>query len=100
MSMNTASDIGHRIRHARKAAALTQKELAERVGYSSANYISKLESGQMPSIENALLLHHLAVATGVDVSFLMFGQTQPTLHDVMVELGEHRRLLEKILASG
>jgi len=60
------SNFGPVLRQFRLAAGLTQEELAARLGYATANYISCLEIGtRKPSVE---LLFKIAAAVGVKAS--------------------------------
>lgn len=63
-------EIGHRISVARTHSGLSQTVLAHAVGYSAANPISKLENGQMASLD-IVTLARIAHAFGVDVDFLV-----------------------------
>jgi len=59
-------DFGPVLRQLRLAAGLTQEELASRLGYATANYVSCLEIGtRKPSVE---LLFKIAAALGVKAS--------------------------------
>ena len=57
------------LRKIRLAAGLTQEELATRLGYETANYVSCLEIGvRKPSVE---LLFKMAAALGIKASQLI-----------------------------
>ncbi len=71
MSLNKA--IGDRLREARRAAGLSQRELAE-PGVSYA-YISRIEAGvRTPSVK---VLRKVAPKLGVSVSWLETGRDDP-----------------------
>ena len=65
-NLSVQSDFGPVLRQFRNAAGLTQEELATRLGYATANYVSCLEIGtRKPSVE---LLFKIAVALDVKAS--------------------------------
>jgi transcriptional regulator with XRE-family HTH domain len=69
-----AAAIGRRLREAREAAGLSQRDLAE-PGASYA-YISRIEAGmRLPSIR---VLRKLAPKLGVSVSWLETGEEDPS----------------------
>ena len=69
------ADFGPALRHFRLAAGITQEELAARLGYATANYISCLELGtRKPSVE---LLFKIAVALGVKASQIITEMENP-----------------------
>lgn len=71
---NIGMSIGSRIKEARKAAKLTQKELAKRVGMAQAS-LSELETGESQS---TTLVASLAAALGVSALWLETGKGQAT----------------------
>ena len=73
MSEDVRRMVGRNVQRLRKAAGLTQAELAERMGVDRA-YVSGLELGQRnPTI---VTLWHIAKALGVKVR-LFFGEERP-----------------------
>jgi transcriptional regulator with XRE-family HTH domain len=90
-------DIGQRIREARIQAGMSQTELANAMGYSGANSISKLESGKVTSVDVMLLLQ-IARHTGVDISFLVMGHGAllKELRAMRHQIELRRRELEKM----
>jgi len=85
--------IGERIKQARKAAGLSQRALAEKVGVS-AMAISKFENGQLTPASGTLLT--LADAVGVRVEYF-FRTARVTL--ATVEYRKRSRLSKKVLAQ-
>jgi phage repressor protein C with HTH and peptisase S24 domain len=69
---NIGMSIGSRIKEARKAAKLTQKELAKKVGMAQAS-LSELETGESQS---TTLVASLAAALGVSALWLETGKGQ------------------------
>ena len=68
-------DFGPALRQFRLAAGITQEELAARLGYATANYISCLEIGtRKPSVE---LLFKIAAALGVKPSQIITKMENP-----------------------
>ena len=66
-----ASDVGHRLREARKTAGLTLRELAERAGIANYQTIDNIERArQRASIDQ---IESLARALGVLPAWLAFG---------------------------
>ena len=66
-----ASDVGHRLREARKTAGLTLRELAERAGIANYQTIDNIERArQRASIDQ---IESLARALGVSASWMAFG---------------------------
>lgn len=64
------SIIGQRIRNARREAALTQEELAEKIK-TSTNYLSRIENGRVrPNLE---MLDKISSNVNVSLSFLFDG---------------------------
>jgi transcriptional regulator with XRE-family HTH domain len=78
---------------------MTQKHLAEAVGYSAANPISKLESGHVASID-VVLLTRIAEATKVPLAWLLGRGPETEPSEVWRVLLEHSqrqlRLLQRI----
>jgi len=69
------SDFGPVLRQFRQTAGITQEELAARLGYATANYISCLEVGtRKPSVE---LLFKIAAALGVKASQIITAMENP-----------------------
>ena len=67
-----ASDVGYRLREARKAAGLTLRELAERAGIANYQTIDNIERArQRASVDQ---IESLARALGVSASWLAFGE--------------------------
>lgn len=60
--------LGSRLKHAREAAGLTQKQLAERTGMSGQSSIEAIEKGRS---KNPTKLHEIAKACGVTVDWLL-----------------------------
>lgn len=60
-----AAEVGERIRAAREAAQLSQRELAERMGTSQAA-VARLEGGGVGA--TLTTLHRVAVALGMELS--------------------------------
>ena len=66
-----ASDVGHRLREARKAASLTLRELAERAGIANYQTVDNIERArQRASVDQ---IESLARALGVSPAWLAFG---------------------------
>ena len=66
-----ASDVGHRLREARKAAGLTLRELAEHAGIANYQTIDNIERArQRASVDQ---IESLARALGVSASWMAFG---------------------------
>ena len=66
-----ASDVGKRLREARKAAGLTLRELAERAGIANYQTIDNIERGkQRASVDQ---IESLAHALGISPAWLAFG---------------------------
>jgi len=66
--LDPAVHVGRRIHDARKAAGLTQHELATRLG-TTQEYVSRVERGKAtPSVEN---LYRWATAVEVDAGWLL-----------------------------
>jgi len=66
-----ASDVGHRLREARKASGLTLRELAERAGIANYQTIDNIERArQRASVDQ---IESLAHALGVSPAWLAFG---------------------------
>ena len=66
-----ASEVGLRLREARKAAGLTLRELAARVGIANYQTIDNIERGrQRASVDQ---IESLARALGVSASWMAFG---------------------------
>lgn len=72
MKPDTSDTFGARLRSARKAKHLTQKQLAKAVGIAQPS-LSDLESGKSkaPRLETAMALHGYL---GVSLQWLMFGE--------------------------
>ncbi|MGW7402367.1 helix-turn-helix domain-containing protein [Streptomyces sp. NPDC054833] len=80
--MNISSDVGSRIRRLRRAAGLSQADLAG--GELSPSYVSLLEAGKRtPSLD---VLAQLAQRLGCDVSELTGGPVEATIGDLEVKL--------------
>lgn len=62
--------IGERIRSAREALGISQTVLAQEIGYIGANPVSKLETGQMASLDVARLAA-IARACDVEMTWLL-----------------------------
>lgn len=67
--------VSERLAWARDVAEMTQRELATRAGVSSV-CVSTLESGRRQGT-NTLTLRKLAVALGVTVGWLAYGEGEP-----------------------
>ena len=66
-----ASDVGHRLREARKTAGLTLRELAERAGITNYQTIDNIERArQRASVDQ---IESLARALGISPAWLAFG---------------------------
>ena len=66
-----ASDVGKRLREARKAAGLTLRELANEAGFANYQTIDNIERGkQRASVDQ---IESLARALGVSASWMAFG---------------------------
>ena len=66
-----ASDVGHRLREARKAAGLTLRELAERAGIANYQTVDNIERArQRASVDQ---IESLARALSVSPAWLAFG---------------------------
>ena len=66
-----ANEVGLRLREARKAAGLTLRELAARVGIANYQTIDNIERGrQRASVDQ---IESLARALGVSASWMAFG---------------------------
>jgi ribosome-binding protein aMBF1 (putative translation factor) len=63
------SDIGMNIEYARKDKGLTQKQLAELIGYKSASFISRLERSETTSMTHEQL-EKIPKALGVEDEYL------------------------------
>lgn len=63
-------EIGHRIAVARTRAGWNQTRLAQTLGYTGANTISKLECGQMASVD-IVMLARIAHELDVDVEYFV-----------------------------
>ena len=75
MEKSEQTDFGPVLRQFRLAARITQEELAARLGYATANYISCLEIGtKKPSVE---LLFKIAAALGVKASQIITVMENP-----------------------
>jgi len=66
---NQSMSIGQRIRNAREKSGVSQKKLAELVGYESSTAISLIESGQREV--GAKTLEKIAEVLKCDVNFLL-----------------------------
>lgn len=67
-----ASDVGKRLREARKAAGLTLRELCQRAGLANYQTIDNIERGrQRASVDQ---IESLARALGVSASWMAFGE--------------------------
>lgn len=77
---NIGMSIGSRIREARRAAKMTQKELAKKVGLAQAS-LSELETGES---QGTTMIASFAAALGVSALWLETGKgpTTPELHVV------------------
>ena len=80
--MHTVTDMGQKVQEARKSAALTQQQLAARVGMRQAA-LSRFERGRGNDFSLARFLR-LAQALGYNVA-LVSADRKPTLHDVLEE---------------
>ena len=66
-----ASDVGHRLREARKAAGLTLRELAKEAGFANHQTVNNIERGtQRASVDQ---IESLARALGISPAWLAFG---------------------------
>jgi transcriptional regulator with XRE-family HTH domain len=98
--------IGGRIRDARKAAGLTQRELAQKLGVRNTT-VSKWESGAVRQIPTERLMA-LAGALGETPSGLLgwdmaksrMESAGVTVNDLSEELGLPRRSMEKAVRNG
>lgn len=78
-----AKEFGKRLQSARKLRKLTQGELAERVGLSNSQHISRIERGEkVCSID---LLVELAFVLDVSTDYLLTGK-QPGVEHIKDEL--------------
>ena len=69
-----ANEVGLRLREARKAAGLTLRELAARVGIANYQTIDNIERGkQRASVDQ---IESLAHALGISPAWLAFGSTK------------------------
>ena len=69
-----ANEVGLRLREARKAAGLTLRELAARVGIANYQTIDNIERGrQRASVDQ---IESLAHALGISPTWLAFGSTK------------------------
>ena len=79
---------GDRIRTARNAAGLTQKELADKLSYKSASTIAKLENGENELTQSKIM--EMASALGVSYGYLMgdntTGKTPQNIVDILRKL--------------
>lgn len=66
---NTYNLIGKRIREARESAGLSQRELAEKIGYESSTAISYIESGERKV--SVIDLEKMAEILGRDIRFFL-----------------------------
>ena len=82
---------GERIKQARKAAGLTQTELAEKIGVKF-SAIHKYESGMVVNLKRETIAA-LAEALDVKPSWLMCMDDDP-VHELARQTAEHQRLLE------
>ncbi|EGE15019.1 helix-turn-helix domain-containing protein, partial [Moraxella catarrhalis] len=68
-------ELKNRLKHARKAKGLTQKQVTEQIKGLSQSAYSQLESGKSKSTTRAVELAHLF---GVDVHWLISGEGEMT----------------------
>lgn len=69
--MTAAEDFGRRLRERRIELKMTQRQLAEKAGFSNAAGISRIEAGQVePGLSNAV---SLANAAEIDLGTLVYG---------------------------
>ncbi len=73
-------DTGTKLKHARRAAGLSQTELAERANVSRAR-IDAIENGRAPEVGLKLLLR-LLHTLGLDLRLVTFNNNRPTLEDL------------------
>lgn len=83
--------IGRRIREKRKEAGLSQKELAVKVGLSTAS-ISKYEHGKVEDATHSMLIQ-FAMVLHVSVSWLL-GIHETSFSDLNTLSSEEQRLLD------
>ena len=76
--------MGARIREAREAAGLTQKELAEKLSYKSASTIAKIEKGKNNLTQKKIIA--VASVLGVTVGYLMGDKQEPILCNNVVDI--------------
>ena len=70
-----ASDVGKRLREARKAAGLALRELCQRAGLANYQTIDNIERGrQRASVDQ---IESLAHALGISPAWLAFGTENP-----------------------
>jgi transcriptional regulator with XRE-family HTH domain len=80
--MSTLADLPHELKAARKAAGLTQQELAERAG------VNRLTIGRMENLAkgdmSVAVLARVLEAAGYDLKVVKAGHTR-TLDDILAE---------------
>jgi len=74
------TELGEQIKGARRAAGLSQSELAERAGVSRAR-IDAIENGRAPDAGIKLTLRMLR-ALGLDLRITTYNDKRPTLEDL------------------
>lgn len=92
--MGTLLEIGPRMRAARKRAHLSQKQLGEHVGLSTAQ-ISRIEAGDNTSVR---VLSRICDACGTTLEAVITGPIDPGLLERILALPEEKqRLLREML---
>jgi transcriptional regulator with XRE-family HTH domain len=95
IEMNTPILIGPRLKLARKAACLSQKEIAALCGIGQSHISAMERNARAPSIE---ILASLAAALGVTSHWLLGGDSEDTLGDT--ETGRAHILADSRAAPG
>ena len=74
---NYAKIFSENLKYRRKAAGLTQKQLAEKLGYTEKS-VSKWESGE--AVTPSIVLPRLSSLLGISIDELMFDSTEPNYY--------------------